>query len=234
MGNFVRSTAMDYGSLRVITDYGELRVVFLIFQHRSYFFHVGGQNFMFFELSAEQQHLLMHKLPLVDLEPFRQQARKGWWNLEINARPEVMTNISHVCLRPHVIKRHTGESLCCTGDMSWKFWHPMLLLGHQVEDLHELLPELWWVAPGPKQRVTRPADGKPQSSDFGTASHESSVSRIRYHEATRYKSPNMIVEGFRFTLLWNFDCIFLVECNQKKTIESNIICMKSVLYALTK
>ena len=109
MGNFVRSTAMDYGSLRVITDYGELRVVFLIFQHRSYFFHVGGQNFMFFELSAEQQHLLMHKLPLVDLEPFRQQARKGWWNLEINARPEVMTNISHVCLRPHVIKRHTGE-----------------------------------------------------------------------------------------------------------------------------
>jgi hypothetical protein len=48
MGNFVQTTAVDYGPLRVITDYRGLWVVFLIFQHRSVIFNLGGQTIPFF------------------------------------------------------------------------------------------------------------------------------------------------------------------------------------------
>ena len=142
----------------------------------------------------------MHKMTLVDLEPFRQQVRKGLGNLEINTSPEVMTNISHKCLLPHVIERHAGESFLRTGDMLWKFWHPTLLLDHKVEHLHELLAKLFWIAPGPRQGVTLHGNGKPENSSFGMAGHESSMNRFRYHEFVKHKSLTIIVVGFRFPL----------------------------------
>lgn len=147
-----------------------------------------------------------------------------------------MANISHKCFLPHVIKRHAGESFRRTGDMFWKFWHPTLLLDHQVEHLHELLPELLWVAPGPKQRVTWPGYGKPQSSSFGTASHESSMIRIKYHEVLKYKPPNIQHDCWRFQIPFAMKCWLhiIAERNRKKIIELDIICTDSMLYASKK